>query len=113
MKDKNFYSNAITPKPGPDWINKSEDERKKLVFIELKKNSIYNDFFVSSALSDGQVILKIEKNIPADKRGILLIELEKNLKTSIDEGLTLWCEPVGDKSKLRNLRGIKFNKKEI
>ena len=59
------------------------------------------------------MILKIVQNIPVDKRGLLLIDLEKHLKTNIDEGLTLWCEPVGDKSKLRNLRGIKFKKKEI
>ena len=113
MKNKNFYSNEKTPKPSLNWVNKSEKDRKMLVFKELKKNSIYSDFIVSSALSDGQVILKIVQNIPVDKRGLLLIDLEKHLKTNIDEGLTLWCEPVGDKSKLRNLRGIKFNKKEI
>ena len=26
----------------------------------------------------------------------------------IDAGLTVWLEPVGDRSKLRNLRGINF-----
>ena len=26
-----------------------------------------------------------------------------------DLGLTIWCEPVGDKSKLRKLRGIEIN----
>ena len=25
---------------------------------------------------------------------------------SVDEGITVWCEPVGDKSKLRALRGV-------
>ena len=27
---------------------------------------------------------------------------------SIDNGITVWLEPVGDKSKLRNLRGIEI-----
>ena len=39
----------------------------------------------------------------------MLIDLENKIKT-IDPGLTLWLEPVGDKSKLRNLRGITFKK---
>ena len=30
------------------------------------------------------------------------------MKADIDEGITLWLEPVGDKSKLRNLRGIEL-----
>ena len=34
--------------------------------------------------------------------------LESELKENIDAGLTVWFEPVGDKSKLRNMRGIKF-----
>jgi hypothetical protein len=29
---------------------------------------------------------------------------------NIDKGLTIWLEPVGDKSKLRNLRGIVFKR---
>ena len=37
-----------------------------------------------------------------------LLNLEERLKNNIDKGLTVWFEPVGDKSKLRNLRGIKI-----
>ena len=37
------------------------------------------------------------------------IELEQKLKSNIDVGITIWCEPVGDKSKLRKLRGIQIN----
>ena len=38
----------------------------------------------------------------------MLLELESYLKENIDKGLTVWLEPVGDRSKLRNLRGIKI-----
>ena len=38
----------------------------------------------------------------------MLLDLEEKLKNEIDLGITVWCEPVGDKSKLRNLRGIKI-----
>lgn len=109
MIDKNFYSNAPTPKPSSDWVNKSEDERKNLVYIELKKNNLYKDFKVISAPDNGQIVLKIEKVIPSNVRGIMLLELEANLKSVVDEGISVWLEPVGDKSKLRKLRGIKFN----
>ena len=30
------------------------------------------------------------------------------LKSKIDKGLTVWCEPVGDKSVLRKLRGFEI-----
>ena len=36
----------------------------------------------------------------------MLLDLEERLKKKIDLALTVWLEPVGDKSKLRNLRGI-------
>ena len=39
---------------------------------------------------------------------MLLLDLEERLKKNIDKGLTVWFEPIGDKSKLRNLRGIKI-----
>ena len=69
----------------------------------------YKDLEVVSAPSNGQIVLKIERIIPANERGLFLLDLEESLKSSIDKGITVWCEPVGDKSKLRNLRGIKFN----
>ena len=31
-----------------------------------------------------------------------------SLKRKVDNSITVWLEPVGDKSKLRNLRGITF-----
>ena len=55
----------------------------------------------------GDIVFKVEKSIPPNKRGLLLLGLEDQLKNNIDKGLTVWFEPVGDKSKLRNLRGIK------
>jgi hypothetical protein len=55
---------------------------------------------------DGQVIIRLMVPVPADKRGYLLLDLEAFLKESIDPGLVVWLEPFGDRSSLRNLRGI-------
>ena len=46
--------------------------------------------------------------MPANERGLFLLELEEKLKLAVDQGITVWCEPVGDKSKLRNLRGVEI-----
>jgi len=105
---KNF-SNQETPKPSEKWKNLSEDSRIEIIAEELKKNILYSDFEVVEAPDNGQIILKIEKAIPSNVRGIILLELEAKLKSAIDKGISVWLEPVGDKSKLRNLRGIKFN----
>ena len=63
-------------------------------------------FEVFNANKDAQVILKTEQSILAKERGLLLLEVEEILKKSIEEAITVWLEPIGDKSKLRNLRGI-------
>ena len=105
---KNF-SNQETPKPGEKWKNLSEDSRIEMIAKELKKNELYSGFEVVEAPDNGQIVLKIERALPANERGILLLKLEEKLKSALDKGISVWLEPVGDKSKLRNLRGIKFS----
>ena len=98
---------ADTPTPQNSWKELNENERiKKLK--NLSKDNSYKDFSVINAFEDGQVILKIENSIPADIRGSLLLDCEESLKKNIDRGITIWLEPVGDKSKLRNLRGVEI-----
>ena len=98
-----------TPTPREDWLNKSEEDRKTIINLELNKSELYKNFKVIKALDNGQIVFKIEKIIHANERGLLLLELEERLKSKIDKGITVWCEPIGDKSKLRKLRGIKIN----
>ena len=106
---KNNFSSAKTPVTSQDWRKKSEKNRIDIVSEELKKNSLYKDFQVIKTPDNGQIVLKIERIIPANERGLLLLELEGMLKSAVDKGITVWCEPVGDKSKLRQLRGVKIN----
>ena len=104
---KKNFSNLTTPITNQDWKQKSEENRIELVSKELKKNILYKDFEVIKAPDNGKIVLKIERIIPASQRGLLLLELEEKLKL-IDKGITIWCEPVGDKSKLRKLRGVEI-----
>ena len=39
---------------------------------------------------------------------MLLLDIEDMLKKTVDIGVTIWLKAVGDKSKLRNLRGIEI-----
>ena len=104
---KNNFSSAKTPVTSQDWRKKSEKNRIDIVSEELTKNSLYKDFQVIKAPDNGQIVVKIERIIPASQRGLLLLALEEKLKL-IDKGITIWCEPVGDKSKLRKLRGVEI-----
>tara|TARA_B100000886_G_scaffold313510_1_gene250189 strand:+ start:108 stop:458 length:351 start_codon:yes stop_codon:yes gene_type:complete len=99
---------ADTPTPQNAWKELHESRRIEIVKQSLSKNNNYSDFKVINALDDGQIILKIEKSIPANLRGSLLLDCEESLKKNIDRGITIWLEPVGDKSKLRNLRGVEI-----
>ena len=105
---KNNFSKSKTPQTSQDWVSKEEKKRLEKIYKEIQKDEIYKDIEVIKAQKNGQVILKIEHSIPVNKRGLYLLELEKKLKSNIDKGITIWCEPVGDKSKLRNLRGVKI-----
>ncbi len=112
INKKNSYEDS--PKPSKNWINYTEIKRIDLIHQILVQDFRYERFEIISAEENGYVILKIEESIDAKNRGILLLELEEMLKKTIDQGITVWLQPVGDKSKLRNLRGIEikseFNK---
>ena len=102
------YSKENTYVTNEKWTNLSPENQKEAIEKELKKENYFNDFEVFSTSKDGQIVLKIKKSIPSNVRGMILLDLEEKLKKNIDMGLTVWLEPVGDKSKLRNLRGIKI-----
>lgn len=102
------YASIQTPSTTDAWKGLSNDQRTELIYNEIKKNPDLNNFEVYKAMDDGQIIFRVKETISSSKRGLLLLDLEDQLKKNIDVGLTVWFEPVGDKSKLRNLRGISF-----
>jgi hypothetical protein len=102
LADENF----LVIKPTESWIGLSEADRIEKVVTELQRDDRYSHIMVVNALDNGHVILRIETPMAASERGLFLLELERKLKFVLDEGLTIWLEPVGDKSKLRMLRGV-------
>ena len=105
------YSYEDSPKTQTRWRNLYEKDRIKIIYEVLNQDKKYESFEIIKAEEKGHVTLRIEKSIQASERGILLLKLEEYLKKTIDQGITIWLEPVGDKSKLRNLRGIEIKTK--
>jgi hypothetical protein len=108
---KNNYSKYKTQTPSENWIKMNKDERFKTLKKIIDSDIRYKNFEIFNTPDNGQLVFKIDENISVNERGLMLLNFEKKIKASIDKGLTVWCEPVGDKSKLRNLRGIKLNYK--
>lgn len=105
---KKNFSYEDSPIVSKEWVRKTKEKRVNDIKEILNSYSDYKNYEVMDVLDDGQVIFKILESIPASKRGEKLLFLEDLLKSKIDNGITVWLEPVGDKSKLRNLRGVKF-----
>ena len=103
------FANEDSPVVSSSWKNKTNEDREKTISKVLADNNQNEIFEIVRADQNGQIILRTEKTITASERGVMLLDLEYLIKESVDNGITLWLEPVGDKSKLRNLRGIKIN----
>lgn len=102
------FADVPTPKPRQEWAELPEAEKIKRIqeCLNIKNNKLFNSIQIAAAKSDGQVIVMLREPLSADKRGGVLLDLEELLKMALDEGITVWLEALGDKSSLRNLRGI-------
>jgi hypothetical protein len=101
------YSTAETPVPGNEWITSSQNERMELVRNAWKEIEKYSNLTVIDCRSNGEVFVEMKEPMSSNQRGTFLLDAEQVLKKQVDEALTIWLEPLGDKSTLRNLRGIK------
>ncbi|WP_156302385.1 hypothetical protein [Methylogaea oryzae] len=52
------------------------------------------------------MIVGLLQPLSAGERGTLLLDLEAFLKETVEPSLAVWLEPLGDRSSLRNLRGM-------
>jgi hypothetical protein len=98
--------NVDTPTPGKNWLDLNDSERILLINSSITQLNKSNKIKCTRALSSGEVYLSILESIPVTERLDFFLDLEFELKKIIDDALFLSCEPLGDKSSLRNLRGI-------
>ena len=102
------FVNSTSPKVTDSWKVLEKNEKLARITAAMM-NSDYDSFLVPTrALEDGQIYFSIKQKLSAGERGPLLLKLEAFLKETLDPGITVWCEPIGDKNSLRNLRGIEI-----
>jgi hypothetical protein len=97
-----------SPVVGKDWIGKAELERLQILTLASQKlnSNIATMLNFVAANDDGEVIVTLLQQMGPAERGTFLLDLEEILKDHVDEGITVWLEPLGDRNSLRNLRGI-------
>ena len=108
------FANIPTPIPSSssEWTSYSEKERIDIIRSAIKEFPGQDKLEIRKALSNGQVSIEINEAMEAGQRGSLLLDLEAILKKEVDNGISIWHIPLGDKNSLRNLRGIEVVIKE-
>ena len=101
-------ANADTPIPQKTWKLMSEIERIKLLNKQMGKKQDYMSISIIKTTESGQVLVQLDGKFSASERGVYLLDFERYLKDNIDQGINVWCETIGDKNSLRNLRGIQI-----
>ena len=109
----NNKSEVESPKPSVFWINTESNLRLKLVKQVCELDARFGSIKASRAMSNGDVFVELKEALPPHIRGTLLLDLEAELKVQIDASIVVWCEPLGDKSTLRNLRGIEIRTERV
>lgn len=102
------FASTPTDAISTSWISKSKEQRvNELVAATL--GTRFEEFVTPTrALDGGQVYVSMNKPVNSSERGQLLLDLERHYKNNVEVGINLWCEPLGDKNSLRNLRGIQI-----
>ena len=103
---KNNFANYATPLPSMAWLDMLPAYRPPTIKHVMRAYSHIID--VVDAQENGHIIVRLTKPLSAAERGTLLLDIEEYLKETVDLGLTVWLDPTGDKSSLRNLRGIEI-----
>ena len=108
MDSKLLLASQASPLVSPKWEQQSELERVRELNNVIDRSDVQfsEALEVIGAKKDGQVVIRMLKACGPSERGTLLLDLEELFKKSVDQGITVWGEALGDKNSLRNLRGI-------
>ena len=102
------YADVDTFATQEDWTKMSESKRLDLIKQKISEHNEFEVIHPTRSQEDGQVFIELTEELPASKRGIMLLSFEALLKENIDQGINVWHEPIDDKNKLRKLRGIEI-----
>jgi hypothetical protein len=106
------FNDLDSPIPSNDWVSLSQEDKFSKLKNSLVKNKLESQFKIVRADESGGIFVELLTSPGTSKRGAALLDLEEIFKNEIDFGLTIWCEPLGDKNALRKLRGIQIKSGE-
>ena len=101
-------ANAEAPITQTPWKLMPDIERIKLLNKQIGKKQDYMSISINKTTESGQVLVQLDGKFSASERGVYLLDFERYLKDNVDQGINVWCETIGDKNSLRNLRGIQI-----
>ena len=102
------FANADTPLPLSSWVSMDDSSRLNAVSTQIQSRREFSGITPTRTFTTGQVYVALNEPVISSMRGGMLLDLEEHLKNSIDPSINIWCEPLGDKNSLRNLRGIEI-----
>lgn len=100
------FASTPTDAVTTSWVSKSKEQRINELSVAMLGTRFEEFITLTRALDNGQVYVSLNRPVNSSERGQLLLDLESHFKSSVEVGINLWCEPLGDKNSLRNLRGI-------
>ena len=102
------YAASETDSASPEWRKLDQESRISKIEAVLENTEFNDSFAVSRATESGAVYVTMTQPLGPSDRGAKLLDLEEFLKEKIDRGISIWCEPIGDRNSLRNLRGVQI-----
>ena len=107
------FASHASPLPSSTWTSITEEKRIANVKSAIQDFPGNEAIEIKQAHGDGQVTIVLNNVMTASERGLFLLDLEEWIKKMLDNGITIWHEPIGDKNSLRNLRGIEVVSNEV
>lgn len=105
------FVSSETPTSSNDWLGLLPMNRQEIIREFIASDPRYSaTLSLVDARPDGQVVLNLNETVGVSERCDLLLDFEMLLKAGVDPAVTIWLEPIGDKSTLRRLRGIEVKK---
>lgn len=101
-------ASSETDSVSPEWRKLDQESRISKIVALLDNTEFRDSFAVSRATDSGAVYVTMIQPLGPSNRGSKLLDLEEFLKEKVDRGINIWCEPIGDRNSLRNLRGVQI-----
>lgn len=102
------FASTETDSVSSEWKNLDQNSRMSKV-MKVLEGTKYAELFVLSRITEtGAVYVTMLQPLGPSSRGSILLDFEEFLKEEVDRGINVWCEPIGDRNSLRNLRGVQI-----